>query len=231
MVTNVKDQMIQIIKGNGSRFGHTIYILFLSILFFIGIFLSASTYQGGIYQAQEYILPFTLSNTCISNLGNPNLNPRGWFIFSITLIIVSILLIPHVLYLNHHYHSDAPKFTTAIVVFISFSIIGLIGVAIFDENNFTYHYIFATFAFGGMGLGLFLSFFYFAYRLYQKQQWPKPTSFIIFFGIILTVCIFLISQLLQFGFADPRDLNFAEWITFFMLLFWLIGITYFPSKR
>jgi hypothetical protein len=69
-----------------------------------------------IISASFYHIPFNFYDVCISNLGNPGYNPKGWWLFTLACVSAGIFLIP---YFQFHFLHFEPN--NAIVMRIVWS--------------------------------------------------------------------------------------------------------------
>lgn len=195
---------------------HIIYLaalLFLSI-FFIGICILL--YDG----------PFTFRDVCISNLGNPLYNPRGWWVFSLGMCLLAVLIIPHVVYLYKRVDFGVELLRKAWFLLVMVGVFGMFMVGIVNETNYGLHIAFAAFAFGGYGLAMILSILVMIIRVIRGKKWPDARSFSVLLVLLLGFLMVIVSEILKYGINNPADLNFTEWMAFFLILTWIYGLTF-----
>ncbi|MBD3350819.1 MAG: DUF998 domain-containing protein [Candidatus Lokiarchaeota archaeon] len=192
-----------------------LYNLFLLILCCFFIIICASLYDG----------EFNLRDVCISNLGNPELNSRGWWIFSICMCLMAILIIPHILYLYRNINFYSRILEQIWLFLLIMGSIGMFFVGIVNEINYPTHLAFAAIAFGGYGLALILALVIMLVRVIKGEKWPNLVSYIImaiFMSVLLGI---IIREIVVYGIRNPSDLNFTEWIAFFLIIGWIFSMT------
>ncbi len=222
---NIMDSRLSVVvRGRADKKTHGIYILCMFLYYFTLIIICILLYEGGEWREQPYG-GFSFEYTAISNLGNPSLNPSGWWVFSIGMIGTGLLLIPQLRYLYAHIRADAKRSAKLIVLCLSLTPIGMIGAGFINEQLFfVVHYIFGAMVFAGLGLAAIYAFFFFVVRLIRRKPWPKLGEFLILYGIVLTACGFLISQLALLGQPGFNAIDLSEWLMLFTLLGWSAGI-------
>ncbi len=213
-----------LLQGRADKKTHSIYILCTFLYYVTLLIICIFLFKGGEWREQPYG-GFSFEHTAISNLGNPSLNPKGWLIFSIAMVGTGLLLIPQLRYLYHHIRADAPKSAKVLVLCLALTPIGMIASGIINEQLvFIVHYIFGACVFAGLGLAAIYAFFFFVVRLIRRKPWPKLWEFLILYGIVLTACGFLISQLAQLEQPGFDAIDLSEWLMLFTLLGWSIGV-------
>jgi hypothetical protein len=206
-----------------SKQGHLLY--FILVLGSAFILLAIS---GGLYN-----LPFSLRTVAISNLGNPTLNPRGWWVFTISFVFTGLALLPHIKYLYSRFQSkpiEIPILKYIWLIFMLFSCIGMVGVGILNETLGAIHYVVAIFGFGGMGLNMLYTIALLVYSTIRHRNWFPVKRWMIFYGGIFMAMGVLIREFSIYGIANPADLNFSEWWALFLLVGWFIGIYFLLEK-
>lgn len=218
-----KKNVIGFLTGRARKRDHGIFLIVVGIVVAAILILCGSL----------YFQPFTFRTACPSNLGNPNLNPRGWVLFSILMIAYGALLVPHALYLHRKIFPVTKGLTNSMLVFTLLGCAGMTGVGIFNETFGAIHYVFAGFAFGGFGIATFL----FMIILTRKKILEKRKGFkawagiIILYGIILSFVALMFREFAIFGFDAPWELYLAEWYAFFAILTWVFGAIFLlPTK-
>jgi hypothetical protein len=219
ILTNDSENVIHlnfqnIIRGMGTKKEHGIFTI-TGLMIFLGII--------GLL-TQLYDTPFTFRLVCISNLGNPNYNIMGWWLFTLDFIFGAIILLPHCLYVYRHFQTPNKIFGGIWLLLSLMGVFGLVMVGIFNETINPAHIIFALFSFGGIGLGLFVSLIIMGWKIYAHEPWPTKGQY---FGFILVIIGFLaviLNELRKYGIDVPSDLNFTEWVAFILLMVYLIGL-------
>jgi hypothetical membrane protein len=213
-----------ILQGRADKKIQGIYIVGTLVYYAILLITSIFLFEGGVWREQHYG-PFTFLYTAISNLGNPLLNPRGWWVFSMGMIGTGILLIPQLRYLYYHIRTDTVKSAKLVVFFLSLTAMGLIGAGIINEQlAFPVHYFFGACVYGGLGLAAIYGFFFFIVRMVRRQKWPKPWQFALAYSVLLTACGFLFSVLFSLSQPGPHPLELVEWLMLVVLLGWLFWL-------
>ena len=112
---------------------YLISIILTNVLFYALLIPAAFLYPG--------YSPF--KNT-VSALGNTTINPNGWFLFSLSLILMSFAIIPFILSTKKWYETQryVKKYVIAIIILGLFNSFAMIMIAIFptdtasDQHNF-----------------------------------------------------------------------------------------------
>jgi hypothetical protein len=210
------------LKGRASKRLHL--MITFSLLGIFGLLL--------IICATFYNTPFNFRDVCISNLGNPTLNGRAWWLFSVDFIFGSFIMWVHSSYIYHHL-PNSPKYFNKIWLFLMrVTCFGMVAISIVNETNFTYHYFLAFFAFGGIGLATFFSILHLIIRFIQTRSWKLGSLFNLFILLFIVCLIIIVKEVLTYGIVIPSDLNFTEWIAFFGLLIWIVGLFFIlPEKN
>lgn len=208
--------------GTCSKKEYVWYFIVIFSIYVIGTIISAMVYPGG----------FSMTNVYISYLGGKEENPFGHQIYNAGEIITGFLLIPHFIYL---YRQLLPA--NKVISFLSclFGVIGFVGFAtigIWHQGvEGPGHSITTYLAFGGFGLSAFLMFFLLIQKLYLKHSWPKWWSFLLVYGLMLGLLFFTLildnfpNPFINLGISEEyMGDRFLEWLYFFTVLIWIIGI-------
>ncbi len=109
--------------------GIPIYLIFaiLANIFYYGFLIPAAFLYPG-------YSPFLYT---VSALGNTEKNPNAWFLFSISLILIGIVLVPYFFDMKKWYETQPnfKKFIIAIQIIGYFNSFSLIMIAIFPTNT------------------------------------------------------------------------------------------------
>ncbi|MHA1992825.1 MAG: DUF998 domain-containing protein [Candidatus Hodarchaeales archaeon] len=105
---------------------YLISIILTNIIFYAFLIPAAFLYPG--------YSPF--KNT-VSALGNTSINPNGWFLFSISLILMAIALIPFIIATKRWYKTQpsVKKYIQAIIVIGLFNSFAMVMIAIFPTDT------------------------------------------------------------------------------------------------
>ncbi len=220
----MNSQLSAIIRGRADKKTDGIYVVCTFLYYAIFLMISILLFEGGSWGEGSYGA-FSFEDTAISNLGNPNLNPHAWWIFSIGMIGTGILLIPQLRYLCIHIHADAPKSAKIMVFCLALTPIGMIGAGIINEQFlFVVHYIFGALVYAGLGLAAIYAFFFFILRMIRKKSWPTLRAFVILYGMVLAACGFLFYQLAHLGQPGYPEIDLSEWVMLVALIGWFVGV-------
>jgi hypothetical membrane protein len=199
-----------------SRKHYALYFIWVLSIAFGLLLISANLYSS----------PFSWRTVAISNLGNPNLNPRGWWIFTLDFVFAGIALLPIFKYLSSIFQTrsfNTPRIGSFWQMLMLFSSIGLIGVGIFNETLGPIHYIFAIFGFGGMGLNIVYTFALLGYDIFHQRKWFRVTPWVILYFFTFLGISVILREFAIYGISNPADLNFSEWWGLVILIGWFIG--------
>ncbi len=217
-------QLKGLFQGRADKKTHGIYVLCTFLFFLLFLVICMFLFEGGVWGENHYG-GFSFQHTAISNLGNPLLNPRGWWIYTITMVGMGLLLIPQLRYLYHHIRVDAPKSAKVLMLCLALTPMGMIGSGIINEELlFVLHYIFGASVYAGLGLAAIYAFFFFIVRLIRRKSWPALWQFVIIYGLVLAACGFLFSQLALLGQPGFDEIDLSEWVMLFVLLGWFVGV-------
>jgi uncharacterized protein DUF998 len=190
-----------------------LYILGVTLIFGLLLVVGGSLYYKS----------FNFRDVCISNLGNPGHNPDGWWLFTIAMIFSAIGLIPVYQAIFKKLEMGKNIFGKIWMSLLYLASFGMVGVGIFNETMGIIHYYFAGFTFGGFGIAALSSVGIYSYRIKINKTWPSLKGFCILFSIMLILIIIILSEVITYGIDVPSDLNFTEWIAFFLIFTWLYG--------
>lgn len=217
---DIKDFFINFLTGKSSkRFYISFYLPLIIFIFAAFLFLSAIFYPNYYFVDMD-----------ISNLGVPNLNPNGWFFWSIAMIFMGLTVIPFIPYLYRRLEGINRHFTRIGISFISIAVIGMIGLGTFPQYRiFLFlHQINAGFAFAG----LYLTLFFLGFPVIKDKRIKRP--FIGFFsfmgwsgivGFLITQIYCIIQENSVFNYVNLGSqwfLNFAFWE-------WMLMVCVFSS--
>ena len=190
--------------------------------------------------------PFTFFTHWISNLGgivtNSGEYPNGAFIvFSIGLFIIAILAIPFVVNLASKMLSDEQRFPwlvhLAVLAGIA-TLIGIIGVALFDMKGQLYLHTYSSMLFF-IGAALMMFLFSLAMLFNSKISWKQASVGLITSGVSLVFLLTFIPHLGPSGdiisilAAAGEELaltRFFEWMFLFSYFTWSIETGLFSLK-
>jgi len=206
-------------NGDLSKRALLIYVVFISVFFLGGLLILMS------------IQNWSLRNASISFLGDPNLVPDIWWIFSLLMIMLAIFFVPIIRLIPRIIPFPHKFFQIGTQIVMSISAVGLIGVGIINQTVYELHIFVAVFAFGGMGLALLLSLPLSIYSIIKKTQRIDPRKFIILLIIIGIFFGIMINELLVYGIDNPQDLNFLEWTATFMLFVYMNLINWASNHK
>ncbi len=213
-----------IVNGRADKKIQAIYVLCTFLYYAIFLIFCIFLYKGESLGENRYG-GFTFQHTAISNLGNPDLNPQAWWVFSIGMIGTGILLLPQLRYIYVHIRTDAPKSAKMMVLLLILTPLGMIGAGIINEHFlFVVHYIFGALVYAGLGLAAIYAFFFFILRMVRKKPWPTLWQFVLLYSFVLAACGFLFSQLALLGQPGFDDIDFLEWVMLVTLIGWFIGV-------
>ena len=198
------------------------------VIFGIGVsFLLSALFLSTI----TYKIPFNFRDVCISNIGNPNHNPQSYLIFTFVCIFAGILLSGHQMYIYKNL-KHISKIPAKIGLFLSLlGDVGLILVGIVNETYFPEHFILAGFAFGGMGLAIFVSVFMLMWDIYKRRDKdliPIFSTSMIFLAVCSSI---ILREFSIYGVNVASDLFFTEWIAFFLVMGWQIILYLLPDLK
>ena len=211
--------LVQIWKGNVSHQKMAWYVVYVIAIY--GTFLVLS---GLLYSVQ-----FTFVTVCVSNLGNPTLNPRGWWLFTVAMVFGAVALIPYFNYIIREMDVKHHRILYPWALLFYLGSIGMAGVGLFNETMGPIHYVFAIFAFGGLILDMLFSIIIMIYRIVKHYPWPNLKSFIITYSSVLFIGGLAIREILIFGVDNPSELFLAEWYAFFFVLAWMFALLILKS--
>ncbi len=204
----------QLLAGKATRRVHGMYLLALGIL--AVIFLGAC---GAVYST-----PFTFRDACVSNLGNPALNPAGWWAFSVLFIIAGPVLVPHYLHVYRQIYPATKGLANGMLFFLVISSAGMTGVGIVNELTWTPHAFFAVLVFGGIGLAMGLSLPIFIRKIQLGHSWPTRGKLVAFLAVIFAFIGLMVAEFIMHDQDAVPNLNLAEWYAFFGIFTWIFGV-------
>jgi len=211
----------QLLAGQASRRVHGMYLIILAFLCLV--FLVTS----GLF----YYMPFTFRIACPSNLGNPVLNPGGWWVFSVLFIVAGPALVPHYVYLYRKIYPVAKALTRGIFLFLLLSAAGMTGVGIVNETTWPPHAFLAGLAFGGTGLAMSFSLPIFIRKIQLGHAWPRPRALVVFVAIIFAFIGLMAWEFVLYGQGMVPNLFLAEWYAFFGVFTWIFGVFFLLPRE
>ncbi len=174
----------------------------IGIATFIGMILLAYINFPGMYSAA--------TNT-ISDLGNPGLNPAGWFWFSAGFYFLSFMLVPFYTFVHRRLKPRGTFIARVALMGNVGSSIGFGMLATFSNMHETIdvHLVAAFFSFGGM---IFAGVFYW-FLIIKDTFWNKAkdkNEFLVRLGAFNMVAVFVallvVLSLLQAGRLEVSDI-------------------------
>ncbi|MFX1450031.1 MAG: hypothetical protein ACFFCM_04250 [Promethearchaeota archaeon] len=174
---------------------------------------------------------YSIFTNYISDMGSFNYTPMP-FILDFGCMLTSFFLIPSLFYLKKRLNplpqneedlkdKSSKKLGLGKIlcnigfIFMIIGLIGMFGVGLFSEDRTTsldLHWIFTIVVFNGFA---FTSFFYGLVICFYSEKIPKILGLYMFITPIVMIII-----LFGFGFQP-----FHEWLTFFVLLGWMIPLS------
>jgi len=167
-----------------------------------------------------YEKTFTFRNACVSNVGNPIYNPRGWWIFTLVYIFSGIFFVGHHLYIYKRLDIDSLFLKNSWLFLSIIGDIGIVFTGIFNETLGFSHILFAVMAFGGLGLAIIEVVLLISYWIIAKKKYPSPRASVLLLCFFTLMTAIIVRELVTYGIKVPYELNFAEWIAFFLVLGW-----------
>lgn len=187
-------------------------------LFFLFLGLSTLFFLGTWQAIRGYGPSFTLRNACISNLGNPMLNPKGFRWMNNSLIFLGIAWAFLYVFAFQIFNPISPVVSMIVLIMGLTSCVCSIFVALLHEDKVEIiHFIMGALFFVGFGFGMILFLFYVLFRIIIGEIWP-PLGLSI--GIIIsaiTIGILLIILLVKRK-GGRKQMNDLEWYLFFMII-------------
>jgi hypothetical protein len=212
----------QFLTGQASRRVHGRYLIILALLCLVFLVTSGSF----------YLVPFTFRIACPSNLGNPVLNPGGWWIFSVLFIVAGPALVPHYVYLYRKIYPVAKALTRGMFFFLLVSAVGMTGVGIVNETTWPPHAFLAGLVFGGVGLAMGFSLPIFIRKIQLGHACPRPWALVVFMAIIFAFIGLMVGEFVMYDQGMVPNLYLAEWYAFFGILTWIFGVFFLlPGKE
>jgi len=228
----------QYLKGHFTKAELIKFLTLFSALGFLFLFLAWLTYPP----ENNY----SIMKDTISFLGSsdPDNNPHGWWLFSISLIIFAIMLVPIAFYRYRRMKKVFLPFALFSLLFYIIAAVGLFLVAIFPDNGgMSYfsdlsagrlHNLVSIFAFGGFGLAFLIDLFTYIIDAIKKPMlfnikiWGMV--YIIFF-ILLGIAVYtqirwnMICEANCWPGEGIYSFPLWEWIIFFTIFFVLYMTT------
>lgn len=221
------------IEGKSNKNVYVKNIFFISGFLIIGVLTTAFLYEG----------EFSFLTKQISQIGNPNKNPIGSIIFSITLIITGCLLIPNILFFYRSLLPDVKIISIFSAIFLILGSIGLAMVGIFPASgNYTMHIISAIMAIGGIALSALASIAPIIKKIISDKGNHQVIKYLVIYGQFLTVAIMTIFLVaipiineFSAGTFDPNippdAWPICEWAIFFSSIIWACGMILSAKKE
>jgi hypothetical protein len=181
----------------------------------LGLILVMWTIARTLYSADG---PYLLNFYPISRQGNVVLNPIGAWFFIIGTTIVSMLLIPYLVYIYRQLHPTMKPIAHLMRFMGVIGALGLMLVALFPEGTGPVmgfiHGTGSFMAFSGLGLVVTCTFFIMIRRIIQKEAWPTIPQF---FNLYLPV--FFFGSIFFF-----TEGSVMQWTGFSMIFIWCAGM-------
>nr|MDO8086492.1 hypothetical protein [Candidatus Sigynarchaeum springense] len=195
---------------------------------FLAVVLAAIAVLLGIawalYEASNPGKPYNILADQISTLGNTKQNPRGFYLFSAALWVLSFAAVP----LLRFYRRALPPLQARVTgVFVFFFAIGIPGTALvgFFPSSFdsTVHLVVAALALGGIGLAFFLSGFGIITSKIRDRNEKIPIALAIPFAVFICFVIFgatVVGYTAAAGIFNDVD---GTWLSFSLWEWLLLG--------
>jgi len=176
--------------------------------------------------------PFTFQTVCVSNLGNPspNQNPRGWWLFSLAMIVAGPFMFGHVNYLYYRLLPTWPKYAQLMRISMVLGSIGMPLVGIINESNWPPHIAVSLVAFLGLGIPSIFSLPLLIAKWIKHDPWPSVSGITILYCVLSAAAVRMIVLMTENNFQPSTAAQFeSEWWAFGVVLVWLTAI-FFMSK-
>lgn len=187
---------------------HTSYFAFIGlIIFFIGLIPAMIVHPG-----------FNFFVTHISYLGGPSNNL--YIFFNICWFITAIFIIFFLLGFTRFLQEKGIGVRKALIAFVFslISVIGIMGMAIFNtEEAYNLHYIFELIFFF-MGILYLFSYAYIEWKSPEFSKIQSIFNLIVVFFFILYLILLIVNRVLHD--VLPEAQSFTEWLFLFADLFW-----------
>ena len=207
---------LEVMKGKASIKHTRNYLLFIVTVFF----------AISIYAQIVFPEPYSIFRNTISDQGSIFLNPSGYKLWNLGMIILGILTIPHFLYLYNILKSLSVVFSilsTALGIVCSIS---LSFVGIFPLDFRTPHLVFAGICFIGIFIkaNADLILFIIERKKQRKQKFNSRLPNIIVIGIYSVIFNISFFMLVITYLINDSIVPFWEWVYFIAILVWMFGI-------
>ncbi|WP_457557831.1 hypothetical protein [Candidatus Harpocratesius sp.] len=193
---SISRRFLDFLKGKSHKHAYGV-LLFCLLIILIGSYT---------YAILKFPVHYQFLRMSVSSLGNTIKNPIGHSIWSLSMCIAGLGLVPYIFFLFHQLRQIAKITTYIFTIILLFSALGVFGVGIFSEDSGLIHYIFAGLAF----FGFFTAFSFNMYTLIKsikdKMGWIK---------IWQLVCMYLVSDVIMIGFL-------TAFIFYWLYYFWRI---------
>ncbi len=221
--------LILMLSGRASKKQHG--ILVICLLSFLALMWSLAQFF--------FIGQYSILNNTISNQGRTDLNPNGFFFFTIGAVVTGIFLISHFLYI---YNNLKPTSKVILILSIIAGITGAIGfifVGLIPGDVYKPgHSMAARIAFGGLELSSVFMIPVFLRKIISGDPWPSKIQFIFmyvlfFLSLILALIVPEMDYLTEAWSIDPRWFTWPpwQWLSFFNVLIWLVLMyLYIPGE-
>ena len=229
--TEDKMSFIDNLKGHFSSYDLVDYLVITAVIGFLFLALSWMTYP---LENQYSIMNDTISFLGSSDADN---NPEGWWLFSISLITFSIILIPIAFYRLRRLKTINKPLSYLSTLFYLIASVGLFLVAIFPDNggqsyfsdlsSGRLHNLVSIFAFGGFGFAILVDFFTFIWDFFNEQRVNQGVWLIVYIVFFIVVGMTAYTQITWEAICEsncwPGDGIYSfplwEWIVFFTVFF------------
>lgn len=208
-----------------------IYLLSLSGSFFLMLYLSQ----------QFFVEDFSIFRFCISDQGDPLLNPGGDIIFNTGVILFGFLQLPIYIYFYKHLLQSHPVIAKIAFAYYLISSLGMINVGIFPVYERTLHWIAAILTFFGFFFGANLSLLC-LFRpkggaLHYSLNEDKIKMIVVSILLDVEFIIMIISMILKKKTAFPHEnlplwlqFSFWEWLFLLFTLLWMMEFSFLIWK-
>ncbi|MBD3185857.1 DUF998 domain-containing protein [Candidatus Bathyarchaeota archaeon] len=199
------------------KFFPTCLSIFFSCLVISGIIFDSTNPSG-----------YSLVENPISDLGNPVLNPYGWFFFSAAFVFFSIILLPMYMFLYQRLKKMESIFPKIGIISNVVSSIGMGMLAFFPNKipSLALHGLAALLAFGGICSGIISSWIAIARDAYIKARRERrkiiSLAIVSIFVLLIFITVTGTTELVfrdLFGESKSWFLAFSfwEWMLFFAI--------------
>lgn len=182
---------------------------------------------------------FSFLSTQVSSLGSVRPESLGFYFFTVGLVLMGVLMLPHGLFLFRTIKEDLGFYGKISFVLLMLACFGIIFVGLVPTNlSYIIHVVAAGFAFGGIALGAGFIAPPLKNRIKRGAEWPTwPLMIILFSPLLITAVLSIIligipafdGVFKGVGFTEPDIWPLFEWLLVFTSMFWFFG-TVFTCK-